>query len=835
MTGQIQSGDKARLGYKPQVFRLALLVILAPALLSCACILTLDKTWLAELQSTKELKKEIDYDTVFAWAQQDLIAYRAKTVAFLASGDKSAAKLANWERHKILDAVKLFSKPDEDASRLETRRKLDSQFLMTNLDEPDTPTKPAAVDDDEGWFELFSNNAKWATQVARRGFLTCSKVLDRFDEDSLRLEKLAAKERHLENMAQSIVWTGIASSLLLALLLVAFYAGWMNRRLAVLLNNALLLGSGAPMTPLPGQDELAFLNSSIQKVDEQLLTAAQQRKSVIEMVAHDVRSPLNGANISLAFIEKQSTDSKTRSVKSNAAIARVNLRATVTFVEELLKSEKEAIARKEKAHGADRGRPPRRSILQSGLFKKLLVLVLVPLAMQIGCLSFLYAQISATQSLRLAQQRQIVMLRTSAQIIMVSVRMLLGLSIASFDKDEQRLAVYQSDYQKDRSLLSKAISETPLVGEKQFWQQFRHEGEVARNLAEILQQSEFTGVARVLPALSKTVAKITQLIDTNRIMQELEHDYLSIQAKDLQERMRGIQNFIIAGLVMNFGVAFLLVVAFSSNVNRRLKILLANVRSSEENGAYVPAGGDDEIYQLDEAIRNAKQEVRRAEEQKQFMLLRIVDNICAPLTVAATAIEDIDEEVKEALSVSTRENLESSLQSIYRVRRLVEDLSHGDDSEMRVKVNQQEAKLLDILTQAVKSVQPIAEQKNINLVDASADVHVNADSERMIQVFTNILSNAIKFSPEGASVQISSSESNGRVVISVKDEGPGMDSSDAKKIFDRRFQTDQGKSEQGFGLGLSIAREIVEAHGGIITVESEKGAGSTFSVSLPKG
>jgi signal transduction histidine kinase len=810
-------------------------VILAPALLSCACILILDNTWLADLQSTKELKKEIDYDTVLAWAQQDLIAYRAKTVAFLGSGDKASAKLANWERHKILDAVKMFSAPDEDVSRLETRRKLDCQFLMANLEEPGVPMKTAPKDDGEGWFELFSNNAKWATQIARRGFLTCSKVLDRFDEDSLRLEELAAKQRHLENTAQSIVWVGIASSVLLALAMVAFYAGWMNRRLAVLLNNARLLGSGAPMTPLPGQDELAFVNSSIQQVDAHLMAAAQQRKSVIEMVAHDVRSPLNGANISLALIEKQSTDSKTRSVKSNAAIARVNLRATVKFVEELLKSEQEAIAREEKTHDRDRRLLPGRSILQSGLFKKLLVLVLVPLVMQIACLSFLYAQISATQSLSLAQERQIEMLRTSAQIIMVSVRMLLSLSLASFDKDEHSLAVYQSDYQKDRSLLSKAISETPLVGEKQFWQQFQHEGEVARNLAEILQQSEFTGVAGVLPALSKTMAKITQLIDTNRIMQELEHDYLSIQAKDLQERMRGIQNFIIAGLAMNIGIAFLLVVAFSSNVNRRLKRLMANVRFCEEDRVYVPAGGDDEIYQLDEAIRNAKQEVRRAEEQRQFILLRVVDNIVAPLTVAATAIEDIDEDVKEALSDSTRENLESSLQSICRVRRLVEDLSHGADSKMRVKVNQQEARLPDILTQAVKSVQPIAEQKKINLVDSSADVHINADSERMIQVFTNLLSNAIKFSPEGASVQISSCESNGQVTISVKDEGAGMDPSDATKIFDRRFQTDQGKSEQGFGLGLSIAREIVEAHGGIITVESEKGIGSTFSVSLPKG
>lgn len=833
VTEKRQSGAEVALRYKPQVFRLALVVILAPALLSCACILMLDRTWLADVQSTKELRQEIDYDMVLAWAQQDLIAYKAKSVAFAAWGNNGSKQIANWERRKILDAVKTFSSPVEDAPRLEERKKPDCEFLLASLQEPDSPTNVTPAADGQNVLGLFLNNGKWATQTGRRAFRLCSKVLDRFDEDSKRLEELTDRESRLRDQAQAIVWAGMVSSLVLALCLVIFYTGWMNRRLTVLLNNARLLGRNEEMTPLPGQDELAYLNRALQHVDEELLIAGQQRRSIVEMVAHDVRSPLGGADISLSLIEKQPIESKTRSLKTNVAVARVNLRATVKFVEELLKSEKEAIDMEERALDKKHEREQGRFIFQSGLFKQLLVLVLVPLVIQIACLSFLYTQISATQSLSQAQQRQIEMVRTSAQIIMTSVRTLLGLSLATINKDPRSLAGYRADYQKEIELLHKAIASTPLVAEKQFWQEFQRQCEYTRNEAEILQRSDFAYVDTVAFSLSQKMTRLTQMIDTDRLIQELEHDHLLIQTEDLQNRMQGIQNFIVAALCLNLGVGFFLVITFSSNVNRRLKKLLANVKSFDAENVYSPAGGDDEIYELDEDLRTAKQEVLRAKERRHFIVSRIKDNIVAPLTVAMTAIEDIDEDVRDALPIATTEKLEDSLQSIYRVRQLVDDFLLG--AATQIKLDKQDARLLEILTQSMKGVQSLAKQKKINLVNSGADLTINADSERMIQVFTNILSNAIKFSPQGSAVQISSSPSNGQVVVSIQDEGPGMDPSDAKKIFDKNFQTAEGKAAQGFGLGLTIARQIVEAHGGVITVESKKGSGSTFSVSLPRG
>ncbi len=110
---------------------------------------------------------------------------------------------------------------------------------------------------------------------------------------------------------------------------------------------------------------------------------------------------------------------------------------------------------------------------------------------------------------------------------------------------------------------------------------------------------------------------------------------------------------------------------------------------------------------------------------------------------------------------------------------------------------------------------------------------VLADAERIQQVVTNLLHNAIKFTPPGGNIRIFAYPQDSEVVIAFKDSGVGIPPEDAKRIFERFYKTDRARSKSGMGLGLAIVKHLVLAHGGSIWLESQPGQGSTFFFSLP--
>jgi len=115
------------------------------------------------------------------------------------------------------------------------------------------------------------------------------------------------------------------------------------------------------------------------------------------------------------------------------------------------------------------------------------------------------------------------------------------------------------------------------------------------------------------------------------------------------------------------------------------------------------------------------------------------------------------------------------------------------------------------------------------------DIKVHCDKNRILQVLTNLLSNAAKFSPKGSTVSISASLADGMASISVADQGTGIPKSFQKHMFDRFTQADSTdqRSQGGTGLGLNICKNIVEKHNGEIGFETKVGEGSTFRVTIP--
>jgi signal transduction histidine kinase len=110
---------------------------------------------------------------------------------------------------------------------------------------------------------------------------------------------------------------------------------------------------------------------------------------------------------------------------------------------------------------------------------------------------------------------------------------------------------------------------------------------------------------------------------------------------------------------------------------------------------------------------------------------------------------------------------------------------------------------------------------------------VSGDRVRLEQVAANLIDNAIKYTPEGGAVTIIVTADDSRARLSVKDNGVGISAEEQPRIWDRLFRGDQSRAERGLGLGLSLVKAIVNAHGGTVSVESASGKGSTFTVSLP--
>ncbi len=144
--------------------------------------------------------------------------------------------------------------------------------------------------------------------------------------------------------------------------------------------------------------------------------------------------------------------------------------------------------------------------------------------------------------------------------------------------------------------------------------------------------------------------------------------------------------------------------------------------------------------------------------------------------------------------------------------------------------------LKHVLTEAVKAVHRTAQNKRITITNAAGSHTIRGNQQALTELFIILLDNAIKYSPKGKMIRMTSMKKDMHVLVQVQDQGVGVAKEDIPHIFDRFYRADKSRTKftiDGYGLGLAIAKEIVERHKGVITVESTPNKGSTFSVELP--
>ena len=160
------------------------------------------------------------------------------------------------------------------------------------------------------------------------------------------------------------------------------------------------------------------------------------------------------------------------------------------------------------------------------------------------------------------------------------------------------------------------------------------------------------------------------------------------------------------------------------------------------------------------------------------------------------------------------------------------DISEAETGTMRLALGA--VSLREVADEAVALYADEAEEKGVALRPAiDPAVHVHGDPTRLRQVLANLIENAVKYTPAGGRVDVEAEARGGAVTASVRDTGPGIEAEDLPFVWDRLYRGDASRSARGVGLGLSLVKAIVEAHGGTVAVDSTPGRGSVFSLTLP--
>jgi len=184
----------------------------------------------------------------------------------------------------------------------------------------------------------------------------------------------------------------------------------------------------------------------------------------------------------------------------------------------------------------------------------------------------------------------------------------------------------------------------------------------------------------------------------------------------------------------------------------------------------------------------------------------------------------------------SREALADCIEETDRIQRLLEtllDISAAENGVLQLK--RERVDVGSLLVGVAELYALVAEEKSIAIeVAPGAALEVPADPTRLRQVLANLVDNAVKYTPAGGKVSLGAGIRDNRVCIQVCDTGPGIAAGDREKIWQRLYRGDHSRSQRGLGLGLSVVKALVEAHGGRVTADNRPAGGAVFTVELPR-
>lgn len=240
-----------------------------------------------------------------------------------------------------------------------------------------------------------------------------------------------------------------------------------------------------------------------------------------------------------------------------------------------------------------------------------------------------------------------------------------------------------------------------------------------------------------------------------------------------------------------------------------------------------------EISQLNEAINNLAMTLENQEALRKRLTADVAHELRTPLATLQSHMEAMIDGIWKP----DTDRLKSCHEEIMRINRMVGDLEKLAKYESEnMLLNREKFDISELIGHIVKNFEPEFLNKGVTIQFAGDKEWIFADRDKMSQVMVNLISNALKYTPSGGAVEVSLQREAGVTEIHVKDTGDGIPPEDLPHIFERFYRADKSRNRLtgGAGIGLTIARSIVEAHKGHIKVKSELNQGTEFTVCLPE-
>jgi signal transduction histidine kinase len=317
---------------------------------------------------------------------------------------------------------------------------------------------------------------------------------------------------------------------------------------------------------------------------------------------------------------------------------------------------------------------------------------------------------------------------------------------------------------------------------------------------------------------------------------ELYQDYDARVAAQARKTVLPVAGFLLVSLLVLCAALVPILRRVTAAVEVRNRRLVEQAQKLEQSLA-AAQDARTEAETARRALTEQNKRLRELDRLKDEFLSLVSHELRTPLTSIRGYLELVLDEEAGELSAEQRRFLDAVERNSSRLLRLVGDLLFVAQADAgRLGLEHEKVDVADLVADCVEGARPTAHEKAVELTLSALPVPaLVGDRLRLHQVLDNLVSNALKFTPEGGSVNVRTFSSGDHVIVEVADTGIGIPVADQPRLFERFFRSSAATDQAipGTGLGLAIVKAIVEAHGGRITVMSAEGHGTTFRVELP--